>query len=296
MQAGWYDKVEAALGKRPLGHGPLSGGCIAEVHRLEMPGGEPLVAKVAAQAEEGAAAGDGLELEGWMLDFLAENSTLPVPKVLFSDGGLLLMTCLPGGGSLNPKAEEHAAELLAALHAVSGPDEGARRFGLERDTVIGGLRQPNPWASSWVDFFREQRLMFMARECLEAGRLDKATMSRLEALAVKLDDLIDEPEHPSLVHGDMWGGNVVVEGPRVSGFVDPAICFADAEIELAFSTLFNTFGDAFFSRYGEIRPIRPGFFEVRRDIYNLWHLLTHVHLFGGGYLSGVEGVLRRHGV
>ena len=109
-------------------------------------------------------------------------------------------------------------------------------------------------------------------------------------------DLLEEPEHPSLIHGDMWGGNILAESGRITGFLDPAIYFAHAEIELAFSTLFGTFGESFFRRYDEIRPIRPGFFEVRKDIYNLWHLLTHVRLFGAGYLPGIERVLSRHGV
>jgi fructosamine-3-kinase len=89
----------------------------------------------------------------------------------------------------------------------------------------------------------------------------------------------------------MWGGNVLVRDGRIAGFVDPAIYFADPEIELAFSTLFSTFGEPFFRRYSEIRPLRPGFFEVRRDLYNLWPLLVHVRLFGGAYVASVERTL-----
>ena len=83
---------------------------------------------------------------------------------------------------------------------------------------------------------------------------------------------------------------------RIAGFLDPAIYYADPEIELAFSTLFGTFGDAFFRAYGERRPLRPGFFEVRRDLYNLYPLLVHVRLFGGSYLGDVERILDRLGV
>ena len=93
----------------------------------------------------------------------------------------------------------------------------------------------------------------------------------------------------------MWGGNVLVKGGRIAGFVDPAIYYADPEIELAFSTLFSTFGDAFFARYAELRPLRPGFFEERCDIYNLYPLLVHVRLFGGGYVGSVSGTLSRFG-
>ena len=93
----------------------------------------------------------------------------------------------------------------------------------------------------------------------------------------------------------MWSGNVLTKDGRIAGFVDPAIYYADSEIELAFSTLFSTFGDAFFRRYDELRPLRPGFFEERRDLYNLYPLLVHVRLFGGSYVGSVERALARYG-
>jgi len=104
-----------------------------------------------------------------------------------------------------------------------------------------------------------------------------------------------EPAKPSLIHGDAWTGNILALNDQIIGFLDPAIYFADAEIELAFTTLFGTFGDSFFGRYEEIRPIEPGFLEARLDIYNLYPLLVHVRLFGGSYVSSVERVLKRFG-
>ena len=109
----------------------------------------------------------------------------------------------------------------------------------------------------------------------------------------KLERYIDSGTRPSLIHGDVWGGNVLARGGRIAAFVDPAIYFADAEIELAFSTLFGTFGEAFFDRYRQIRPIAPGFFEVRRDLYNLYPLLVHTRLFGASYAASVKRSLAR---
>ena len=283
----WYREVETAVGARPISHAPLSGGCIAPVYRVEMAGGGWVVVKTGGGEGAGSSS---LGLEGGMLRYLGENSELPVPRVHHASDDLLVMEYLPGSGNIDRAAEEPAAELLAALHEIRGWG-----FGFDHATVIGSLHQPNPWTASWVDFFRDHRLLHMARDCHEAGDFDAATMTRLERLAGKLDGLIDEPDHPSLIHGDMWTGNVLVKGGRVTGFVDPAIYYANAEIELAFATLFGTFREPFFARYGEIRPIAPGFFEVRRDIYNLWHLLNHVRLFGGSYLAGVRRVLDRHG-
>lgn len=278
----WFGEIEAALGARPVRRSALSGGSIATVEAVELEDGRRIVVKTGAS---------GLALEARMLTYLAEVSRLPVPKVLLALEGLLAMEFVPGSTHLDSRAEEHAAELLADLHGVS-----AGNFGFDYETVIGGLPQPNPETRSWIEFFRDQRLVHMARDCHESGEFDARFLRRIERLAEKLDDLLEEPERPSLIHGDMWGGNILSRNGRITGFLDPAIYFAHAEIELAFSTLFGTFSEPFFRRYDEIRPIPPGFFEIRKDIYNLWHLLTHVRLFGAGYIPGIERVLTRHGV
>lgn len=262
----------------------LSGGCIGQVYRLRLADGQQLVAKVDESTDP------RLNVEGYMLHYLAEHSELPVPKVVHSTSQLLLMTYLPGNSHLDADAQVHAAELLAALHETTAP-----AFGLERDTLIGGLHQPNPWTERWLDFFREQRLLFMADAGVAAGRLPRDVRTRLARFVAYLEQWLEEPERPSLIHGDVWTTNVLAHNGRISGFVDPAIYYAHPEIELAFTTLFNTFGDPFFARYQALRPLQPGFFEVRRDIYNLYPLLVHVRLFGGSYVHSVDRTLRRFG-
>ena len=197
----------------------------------------------------------------------------------------------PRGGGRGD-VERHAAELLAGLHSISD----GRGYGFEWETVIGGLPQPNGWESSWADFYGEKRVGHMARLARDAGRVDAGLVRRVERLCGKLDGLIGETDGSSLVHGDVWSGNVLSGGGRVAAFIDPAIHFADREVELAFITMFNTFGEAFFDRYDELMPIREGFFEERRELYLLYPLLVHARLFGGGYVSSVEGVLGRYGV
>ena len=261
----------------------LSGGCFGDVCKVNLNNRESLVAKVGDT-------GSGLAIEGLMLQYLADHSELPVPAVLHSDDGLLLMTFIDGAGQMNTNAEIHAADLVASLHGVS-----AKSYGFDFDTVIGGLHQPNPQTGNWLEFFAAHRLIEMASQGVIAGRLPGEMMKRIEAFAGKLDRWLVEPARPSLIHGDMWGGNVLAANGAITGFIDPAIYFADPEIELAFTTLFSTFGDAFFSRYKEHRPIAPGFFEERRDLYNLYPLLVHVHLFGGSYVGSVDGILRKFG-
>lgn len=277
------DGVEAALGERLLSSKPLGGGCIGEVYRVELADGSAAVAKVDRSGEA------NLGREAYMLRYLQEKSELPVPEVYHSTQNLLLMQFVEGEGDFS-RAEPHAAELLAALHGVT-----AEAHGHERDTLIGSLSQPNPWTPSWVEFFRNQRLLYAARVAREAGRLPGELYRRVEVLAGRLDGIIGEPNPPSLIHGDIWRGNVLATGERVSAFLDPAIYHADPEIELAYISLFNSFGPRFFDHYEEIAGIKPGFFEERRHLYALYPLLVHAYYFGGGYVNSVDKTLRRFG-
>ncbi len=180
--------------------------------------------------------------------------------------------------------------MLAALHSIT-----ADAYGHEQDTLIGSLNQPNPQTEDWVEFFREHRLLYMARVANEAGRLPDEDVHRVERLAGRLEDLIGEPNPPALIHGDVWSANVLAKGDQITAFLDPALYYADPEIELAFISLFNSFGNAFLERYEEIRGIDRCFFETRRALYNLYPLLVHVYFFGGGYLASVRNTLGRFG-
>ena len=220
-----------------------------------------------------------------MLGWLAYNTELPLPEVLYADDDLILMDHIVTGG---PMAQEDAADHLAFLHSQT-----AERFGFDCDTVIGGLPQPNPWTDQWVDFFRDWRLMMMADAAARAGHLPTSIRIQIERLAGNLDGYFDDLSVPSLIHGDCWAGNILCRNGRVAAFVDPAIYYADPEIELAFGTLFGTFDARFFDRYAEHHPIRDGFWEARRDILNLYPLLVHVRLFGASYVAQVDAIVRR---
>lgn len=263
---------------------PMPGGTFGMLHAVDLDDGRHLVAKTAT----GTNAEGTLETEGWMLRYLADRSDLPVPAVHHADPDLLLMDRLPAGGALDAGAEAHAGALIAALHDVAG-----EAFGLGRDTVIGPLVQPNEPDARWTEFLRDRRLMHMGRLAHEAGRLPGETLARLDAFCARIVEFVPEPAHPALLHGDLWTGNVLVHGGRISGFVDPAIYYGDPEMDLAFATLFGTLGEPFFAAYSERRPVAPGFFEARRDICNLWPLLVHARLFGGSYGASVDAILRR---
>jgi fructosamine-3-kinase len=277
--------VEAHLGDRMLSARPLGGGCIGEVYRVELADGPSLVAKVDREGES------HLEREAYMLRYLREKSELPVPEVYHGSRRLLLMQFIEGSSRFTEGAERQAAELLAGLHGIT-----ADSYGHERDTLIGALDQPNQPTKSWAVFFRDHRLLYIALVAHEAGRLPVEDLRRVQRLSEMLDKLIEDPNPPALIHGDVWSANVLARGDRITAFLDPAIYYADPEIELAFISLFDSFGRPFLDRYQEIRTIRDGFFEVRRDLYNLYPLLVHTYYFGGGYLDSVRNTLDRFGV
>jgi fructosamine-3-kinase len=195
------------------------------------------------------------------------------------------------GGGITPSVERDAGELIANLHATKRDG-----FGYERDTLIGPLAQPNPKSLHWVPFFRDQRLLLMARQAQQEGRLPAKMLDRIERLAQRIDDYLIEPAFPSLLHGDLWTGNVLVRKGRIAAFVDPAIYYGHPEIELAFATLFGTFGEIFFEAYEGLMPLEPGFHELRSSLYNLYPRLVHVRLFGSGYLAGIDRTLESLGV
>lgn len=185
-----------------------------------------------------------------MLLYLRQYSSLPIPTVLHLEPALLLMEYIPGDSRISDSVQEHAADLLVALHGITSSG-----FGMDFDTLIGGQRQPNSWNNSSIDFFRDQRLLHMADIAFRSGRLPLALRRRIDDLARRLDTWLIEPEHPALkIRGNLWTGNVLAFDGAVAAFIDPAIYYADPEIELAFTTLFGTFNEGFFLRYAEQRP------------------------------------------
>ena len=281
------ERLQAVLGSPVLEMGPLPVGFGLEGLTLRLADGRHLAVKARARG-----AHPSLDIEAYMLGELRRLSALPVPQVHFADADLLVMDFIETDGSaITPAVEHHAAELIAALHATPRAS-----FGYVRDTLIGPLPQPNPQGALWVPFFGEHRLLHMAQAAHRQGQLPALLLARIERLAGSLADYLVEPPFPSLLHGDLWTGNVLVARDRIAGFIDPAISCGSPEIELAFTTLFGTFGPAFFDAYEALAPLEPGFHATRRDLYNLYPRLVHVRLFGAAYLAGIDRTLRSLGV
>jgi fructosamine-3-kinase len=278
-------RVADALGTPVVSSVELHGGEVGRVHRLTLEDGRTVAAKT----------GDTpLDVEAFMLGVLDDRG-LPVPERHHASADLLVLEYVAGedasgseseNGSaiLSPTAERDVARHLAALHEEtperSGDDSATDgpAFGFPRDTLSGPYRQPNPWTDSWVAFYRDHRLLFVAEAAGEEGSLSADLFDRLRALAGDLDSWLPDSPQSSLVHGDVWAENVIVREDEVRAFLDPACYFGHAEVELAYAA-FSGFGDAFFETYEAERGIDAGFFEGRREVYQLYPLLEHLRYF-----------------
>ena len=234
------------------------------------------------------------ETEG--LNAIAGTGAIRTPSVLGIGtddryGAFLLLSWA------EPKARgrsywETFGRCLADMHrwdTASLNGEGV--FGFGRDNFIGAGKQINTPAGSWVEFFRDRRLAPMLARA--QGYLDTADRRNAEHLLERLDDYLMEPERPSLLHGDLWSGNFITGSDGEAWLIDPAAYVGYAEADLAMTELFGGFSKAFYDAYKETNPLQPGY-ETRRDLYNLYHLLNHLNLFGPAYLDPVRRILREY--
>jgi len=263
----------------------LGGGCINSAARLEGDGGAAWFVKL--NHASGLAM---FEAEAAGLAELAEAGAVRVPRPLCSgvagDSAFLVMESLAMGGGSAAAMRRFGRE-LAALHRV-----GRARFGWYRDNTIGSTHQPNAEADDWVEFYRERRLGFQLELAARNGfrgalqRSGDQMMARLDAF------FSDYRPVPSLLHGDLWSGNYGVSRDGEPVIFDPAVYYGDREADLAMSELFGSFGADFYAAYAEAWPIDPGY-TVRKTLYNLYHILNHANMFGGGYAGQAESMLGR---
>lgn len=217
----------------------------------------------------------------------------PVPEIIAANEQCLLMEWLENDNtSLTSKSEVQLGQTLARLHQNSSAISiEPPFFGYKTKTPIGALTQPNDQNHSWIDFFRQRRLIHFANIARSKSQLPETIHKRLLTLSDNLDNFLHEPPAPVLIHGDIWAGNVMIQKSTLTGFIDPAIYFAHPEVELAFIKMFHTFGTDFFKGYNSITPIEKDFHKIRAPLYNLYPTLVHLILFGKSYLPPIERTL-----
>ena len=259
----------------------ISGGCINTTVHLSGSGRDYFVKLNSVSLL------DMFEAEAAGLEEMAATATIRVPHPVCTgtvdSQAYLVMEHIEMGGRGNP---DRAGRQLAAMHRKT-----QQQFGWTRDNTIGSTLQCNRLTDDWIDFWRDQRLGFQLKLAANNGHGGRL-QHRGEKLLELFPALIDHDPQPALIHGDLWGGNFsyAAEGDPV--IYDPAVYYADREADLAMTELFGSLGSRFYSNYNDEWPLDPGY-AIRKTLYNLYHILNHLNLFGGGYGGQALGMIDR---
>lgn len=258
----------------------VSGGCINNGKVLETVTGRTFFLKTNSSSPADMFA---REYEGLQTLSVPDGPKVPQPY-LYGEDFILMQDLKPSSRCKGYWIE--FGRQLAALHNHTHP-----QFGFDHDNYIGSTPQPNPWMEDGYRFFGDQRLGYQAKLAVRRGYLSQEDARRVDTLAQRLPELV--PQQPaSLIHGDLWSGNAETDSEGCPAIIDPAAHYGWAETELAMTNLFGVFPDDFYQAYQEVRPLPAGF-RQRFPLYNLYHLLNHLNLFGRGYLGQVQAILRR---
>ncbi len=261
----------------------ISGGCINQAFKLTG-GQQTWFIKINTAASLGM-----FESEAAGLKMLAGTQTLRTPQIL---GTGIADTCsyiameYIKPGKRTAHSQILAGKRLAAMHQCQ-----QKPFGWSRDNTIGSTRQPNTWRSDWVEFWRKERLGFQLQLAARkgyGGRLQKTGEQLLSRFAA----LIDHAPCASLLHGDLWGGNILFDRQGDPVIFDPATYYGDREADIAMTELFGGFNADFYAAYQNIWPLDSGY-AIRKTLYNLYHILNHMNLFGGSYYTQAQNMLDR---
>ena len=286
MDARLESSLAAALGARVRGARPLAGGDINDAYEVILGDGREVFVKCNVSAPN-----DMFVAEARGLGWLAEAKALRVPAVLAASGAndltpfLALELIRPAPRA--PDFDDRLGRGLAALHR-----HGAAAFGLDHDNYIGRLPQKNTFVVTWPEFYRVRRLGPQVKAAADAGLAPARLRRDFERLFAQLEDLCGPAEPPARLHGDLWGGNLITDDRGEPCLIDPAVYGGHREIDLAMMKLFGGFGPRVFDAYKESFPLADGYRE-RVPLYQLYPLMVHVNLFGGGYLGQVEAALAR---
>jgi fructosamine-3-kinase len=279
-----WTSVASALGSAVRDTSRVSGGDINDAYRVTLADGRAVFVKTHRAAPKGM-----FQAEARGLQWLAEARAIPVPRVLAvseDDAEPFLVLELLEPGQPPRDFDERLGRGLAALHQFGAPS-----FGLDHDNFIGNLPQANDVHSDWASFYGEQRLAPQVRRA--ARQLGGELQREFARLYARLPQLVAGAEPPARLHGDLWSGNLHSNDAGSPCLIDPAVYGGHREIDLAMMQLFGGFSPRVFEAYDEAFPLQPEWRE-RTALYQLYPLLVHVNLFGGGYVGSVQRALRRY--
>lgn len=297
-----YPSIEAAVhavfgsGADILSNDRIHGGDINDAYKISLSSGEKVFIKTNSVKNAKFFLAESLGLRA-----LSSTGKIGIPQILGTgideQKGLsfLLLEYIESAPRIKTDwetfghqlAELHKAECSLFIKCV---DRNAK-YGFSEDNFIGSSPQKNLPKEKWVDFYRECRLLPQIK--IAERYLDAEMRKKLNNLLDHLESYLREPEFPSLLHGDLWSGNVVCGKDGKAWILDPAVYIGDFETDLAMTQLFGSFPNRFYAAYNEINPIDKEYSE-RKNLYQLYHLLNHLNLFGGMYLGSVVEIVNEY--
>lgn len=299
MMPQYFTSIENALdslfgkGTRIAQTDRISGGDINEAYGLTLTNGTHIFMK--SNSKENVTF---FTAEAAGLHAIAKTQSIGTPQILCygtqegSPGYSFLLLEFINGKNRIANYWETFAHQLAAMHQSSAADFVPHgKYGFVQDNYIGAGEQINTPQESWIDFFRSCRLEPQFKRAASCFRT--TDWKKITKLLDHLDDFLIEPVHPSLLHGDLWSGNFITGNDGKAWLIDPAAYVGHAEADIAMTELFGGFSPAFYAAYQETAPMQPGYHD-RRDLYNLYHLLNHLNLFGQSYLATVQRILAKY--
>ncbi|NNL03140.1 MAG: phosphotransferase [Eudoraea sp.] len=285
MKAGVKDAIGVLLGTKIKNATPVSGGDISKAYLLHTDS-DKIFCKL--NSSSSAIAMFEAEVEG--LKAIANTKTIKTPAIYavndIEEGACLLMEYVSSKRPDSKELEALGAQ-LARMHQISSD-----YFGWENPNFIGNLPQSNQKHDNWISFYIEERLTPQFQAAINQNLLAKDDVPGIDKLQAVISSYCPDIK-PSLLHGDLWGGNFIINENGIPYLIDPAVYFGHSEIDLSMSRLFGGFGSPFYTAYYDINPPAPGE-PGRMAIYQLYYLLVHLNLFGRSYYRSVKEILHTH--
>lgn len=278
-------RIEEKLSTKIKSMSSLSGGCISDAYKLVMSDSNIYLLKYHPSISD-----DMFEKEANGLKELAKPSAIRIPEVLDVDKDYILLEFISSG---NKKKNffENFGRRFAEMHKYT-----AKEYGFYEDNYIGSNPQSNipddKEKTSWVSFYFNKRILYQLNLAEKLGNATAELKKSISKLEEKIEEILGESEEqPSILHGDLWSGNFMVDENGNAVLIDPAVYYGHREADLGMTKLFGGFSSEFYKSYNETYPLKNGY-DYRENIYKLYHVLNHLNLFGGGYYSQAISLIK----